>query len=199
MTTEYERTSEYERTTEDEAPTGGNPPAGGTGGWRGPESASGYAEAVAEARKAGAAGPAEGFIERMVERIGGRASVGAVFGDPIQRDGITIIPVAKVHWGFGGGAGSGAIPVGPGKPGEGSPFSDSADIEAAGTGTGTGMGTGSGGGGAASAEPLGYLEIGPDGATFHPITQARPSAGFMLAAGVAAALVLRSIARLVRR
>jgi uncharacterized spore protein YtfJ len=197
MTTESERTTVDERTLDD------SPITGDTEGWRGPESAPGYAAAVAEARKAGDGGPAEGFVERMVERIGGKASVGAVFGHPIQRGGVTIIPVAKVRWGFGGGAGSGAIPVGPGSTGQGSPFTDAADVASPGPdtvgGVPAGVGGGSGGGGAASAEPVGYLEIGPDGATFHPISQARPSAGFMLATGAAAALVLRGIARLIRR
>ena len=56
-----------------------------------------------------------------------------------------------------------------------------------------------GGGGVATADPIGYLEIGPDGATFKPITSAMPSPGFMLASGVTAALVLRGISRIFRR
>ncbi|HUQ43618.1 MAG TPA: spore germination protein GerW family protein [Candidatus Limnocylindria bacterium] len=132
--------------------------------------------AVGEARKAGGGGSIDGFVERMAERVGGTASVRAVFGDPIERDGITVIPVARVRYGFGGGAGNG-------------PASESR--MAAGSGTG--------GGGGVSADPVGYLEIGPDGASFYPISSARPSAGFMLAAGATAALVLRALAKLLRR
>src|ERR1044071_6413096 len=88
------------------------------------ESVPGYDLAMTEARDAGAAGPIDGFVERMAERVGAKASVGAVFGDPIERNGITIIPVAKVRWGFGGGAG-GPTAVGPGRE-NGSPFSDGA-------------------------------------------------------------------------
>ena len=162
------------------------------------ETVPGYDAAISDARKAGDAGPIEGFIERMAERVGAKASVRAVFGDPIVRDGITIIPVAKVRWGFGGGAG-GPIAVGPGRAGS-SPFSDSRDdFGPAFDADGPGAGTGSGGGGGVTADPVGYLEIGPSGATFHPITPVMPSPAFLLAAGATAALVLRAIAKLIRR
>ena len=147
--------------------------------------------AMAEARKAGDGGAIDGFIERIADRVGGKASVRAVFGDPIERDGFTVIPVARVRWGFGGGAGTGPVAVGPGRPGEAASSADAGDAGLAGSGTGAG--------GGATADPVGYLEIGPDGATFHPIVSPRPSAGFLLAAGATAALVLRGLARLVRR
>jgi uncharacterized spore protein YtfJ len=165
------------------------------------ESVPGYDTAIIDARKAGDGGPIDGFVERMAERVGGKASVRAVFGDPIERDGITVIPVARVRWGFGGGAGSGPVPVGPGPDG-GSPFSDvagAAGDEVTGNSSTPQTGSGSGGGGGATADPVGYLEIGPDGATFVSIVSPRPSAGFVLAAGATAALVLRGLARLVRR
>jgi uncharacterized spore protein YtfJ len=150
-----------------------------------------YETALDEARKAGAGGPIDGFVERMAERVGGKASVRAVFGDPIERNGVTIIPVAKVRWGFGGGAGRGPIAMGPGT-GEGM-----TEVEALGD---NGMsGSGTGGGGGVTADPVGYLEIGPEGAVFKPIVPAMPSPGFLLAAGATAALVLGGIARIFRR
>ena len=136
----------------------------------------GYDDAIAEATKAGEPGPVDGFVERMAERVGGKASVRSVFGDPIERDGFTIIPVAKVRWGFGGGAGRGIE--------EGSETGE--------------IGEGSGGGGV-TADPVGYLEIGPDGATFVSIVSPRPSPGFVLAAGATAALILSGLAKLLRR
>lgn len=151
-----------------------------------------YETAMGEARKAGDGGPIDGFIERMAERIGANASVRAVFGDPIERDGRTIIPVARVRWAFGGGAGTGPIPVGPGTDA-------STAIGGATDGAQPGMTTGSGGGGGVTADPIGYLEIGPEGVTFKPIAPAMPSPGFLLAAGAGAALVLRGLARLIRR
>ncbi len=155
----------------------------------------GYDAAIADARRAGDGGPIDGFVERMAERVGGKASVRAVFGDPIERDGITVVPVAKVRWGFGGGAGNGPVAMGPGRPGA-SPFSESAPSTDADREIVPG---GTGGGGGVSAEPIGYLEIGPDGATFISIDAPRPSAAFMLAAGVTAALILRALAKLIRR
>ena len=49
-----------------------------------------------------------------------------------------------------------------------------------------------------TAEPIGYLEIGDDGAAFKPIASAYPSPLFLLAAGFAGSLVIRAIARLIR-
>lgn len=157
------------------------------------ETAPGYEFAVGAARKAGEAGPIDGFVERMAERLGGKASVRAVFGKPIERDGLTIIPVARICWAFGGGAGSSLIPVGPGKDGI------DAKLQADGDRPATPTSSGSGGGGGATADPVGYLEIGPDGASFIPITPAMPSPGLLLAGGVTAALLLRGLARLLRR
>ena len=153
-------------------------------------SATGYEAAMDEARKAGSGSSIDGFVERMAERVGAKASVRAVFGDPIVRGEITIIPVARVRWGFGGGAGRGPIAVGPGT-GEG--VSDAPIYDEGMSGAGTG------GGGGVTADPVGYLEIGPDGATFKPILSPMPSPGFLLAAGAMAALILRGLARLFRR
>jgi uncharacterized spore protein YtfJ len=148
-----------------------------------------YEFALDQAQKA-ATGSIDGFVERMAERVGGKASVRAVFGDPIERAGITVIPVARIRWGFGGGAGRGPIAVGPGT-GEAGSGERAIDDGISGMGTG--------GGGGVTADPIGYLEIGPEGATFKPIVSPMPSPGFLLAAGAAAALILRSLARLVRR
>lgn len=149
-----------------------------------------YEFALEQAQKAGR-GSIDGFVERMAERVGGKASVRAVFGDPIVRGDLTIIPVARVRWGFGGGAGRGPIAVGPGSGDDASPAEQMVDEGMSGMGTG--------GGGGATADPIGYIEIGPEGATFKPIVPAMPSPGFLLAAGASGALVLRAIARLIRR
>lgn len=132
--------------------------------------------AMDEARGAAAGGLTDAFLERLVDRIGGRAGVQAVFGEPVERDGLTVIPVARVRWGFGGGSGSAGDVV-----------------------DGPGSGSGSGGGGGVAVDAIGYLEIGPGRATFQPIDQPRPSPLFLLTSGVAAAIVLRALARLIRR
>lgn len=45
-------------------------------------------------------------LESIVDRIKEHANVKTVYGEPIERDGKTVIPVAKVTYGFGGGYGS---------------------------------------------------------------------------------------------
>jgi uncharacterized spore protein YtfJ len=56
-----------------------------------------------EARVAETPKGALAFIERARDVL----TVKRVFGDPIERDGVTVIPAAKVRGGGGGGSGSG--------------------------------------------------------------------------------------------
>src|SRR4029077_6098741 len=73
------------------------------------------------------------LLERIGETVGGRAQVSAVFGEPVQREGRTVIPVAKARFGFGGGGGSGS------REGD--------------------EGSGGGGGGGAAVSPIGFIEV----------------------------------------
>ena len=140
--------------------------------------------AIEAATRSGAGGPGDEFLGRLAERIGATANVQAVFGAPIERDGLVVVPVAKVRWGFGGGAGSGPVPM--------------AAVPAAEGGT-TASGSGQGGGGAVTADPIGWLEISAQGAEFKPIVPAVPSPAFIFAATFGGAMVLRALARLLRR
>jgi uncharacterized spore protein YtfJ len=124
------------------------------------------------ARETAEGGPVDRFLDRMAERIGGRASVKAVFGEPIERGDLTVVPVARVRWGFGGGSG----------------FSEGED-----------KASGSGGGGGVAADAVGYIEIRSGEATFRPIVAPYPNPAFLLAAGLTAAMVLGALARLLRR
>lgn len=45
------------------------------------------------------------FIERLGQQLGINANVRQIYGEPIDRDGVTVIPVAKIGFGFGGGSG----------------------------------------------------------------------------------------------
>jgi uncharacterized spore protein YtfJ len=130
-------------------------------------------DATEQARQAATGSAADGVFERLAELIGAKATVQAIFGEPIRSGDLTVVPVARVRWGFGGGAGRS----------EQQP---------------EGTASGSGGGGGAAADPVGYLQIGPTGATFHPIRDPYPNPIFVLASALAAALVLRALARLVR-
>lgn len=59
-----------------------------------------------------AASPArQSLLERAAAALGGRASVHAVYGEPITQGDVTIVPVARGRFGFGGdeaGGGGGA-------------------------------------------------------------------------------------------
>lgn len=112
-----------------------------------------------QAQQAAEGDIASRLLDRLVAQVGGRASVQAVFGDPVERDGVTVIPVARVRWGVGGGGG--AAPEG----------------------------SGSGGGGGVAADPIGFIEITSAGATFRPIPRSLgPLALLAAAIGVAITL-----------
>jgi len=132
------------------------------------------ADAVGEVRQTVSSAPADRLLERLAELVGARAGVQAVFGEPIRQDNVTIIPVARLRWGFGGGGGRADGPP-------------------------SGPASGSGGGGGAAGDPIGYLGIGPDGATFRSIRDPYPSPLFVIACGLTASIVLRALARLTRR
>jgi uncharacterized spore protein YtfJ len=124
--------------------------------------------------EASVAGPAEA-LERLAEKLGSKASVSAVFGEPVTRGSITIIPVAKVGFGFGFGAGVG----------RGHRQSDIAQ--------------GGGGGGGASASPAGYIEITDGNAVFKPIRDPLVDVVVPLATLVAGFAAPRLVRRLLRR
>jgi uncharacterized spore protein YtfJ len=121
------------------------------------------------------------MIQRIAERLGGAANAAAVYGTAVERDGVTVIPVAKVRWGFGGGSGSGE-----GRMAEGSR---------------QGGGSGEGGGGGVLATPMGYIEIANGAAEYKPIKDPMTLLfvpPVIIAGGVAAWLALSGLRRLVR-
>jgi uncharacterized spore protein YtfJ len=122
------------------------------------------------------AGPAAEILERLAEKLGSKASVSAVFGEPVERDGITIIPVARVSFGLGVGVGTGKK-----------------DVDVA---------QGGGGGGGGSAAPAGYIEIRDGRAVFKPIREPLMDVLVPIAAliaGSAAPRIVRGLIRLRRR
>jgi uncharacterized spore protein YtfJ len=116
-------------------------------------------------------------IDRLAERLGGKASVSAVYGSPIERDGITVIPVARIRLGFGAGSGRGR--------------SREASEE----------GSGEGGGGGMTASPMGFIEIAGGTARFQRIADASsllPLAPLIVAIGFASLLIFSGLGRLIR-
>jgi hypothetical protein len=108
------------------------------------------------------------MIERLAEKVG-RTNARTVYGDAVINDGVTVIPVAKVAYGFGGGEGEGE------------------------------QGQGDGGGGGAVARPVGYIEIKDGETTFRRIRDPLAMAPLVIAGGVAGAMLLRGLYKLVRR
>lgn len=141
----------------------------------GEEMTSGLDEAQREAEEA-ASNPLTSFVDSLMNRVGARATARAAFGEAVERDGVTVIPVARVRWMFGGGAGSGANEDG-----------DESD-----------QGQGAGGGGAVSAAPLGYIEIRDGQAVFHRIDDPVSLWPLIVASAVSAWVVLRGLKALIR-
>jgi uncharacterized spore protein YtfJ len=82
---------------------------------------------------------ADQFIGTIAEKLGAVARGSTIFSEPVEREGITVIPVSRARWGFGGGVGH------------------RKDED------------GAGGGGGVQVTPVGFIEIKNGHAEFHPI------------------------------
>ena len=111
------------------------------------------------------------LLHKIGETLGSTATVKSVFGEPITTHGKTVVPVAKVAYGFGGGFGIGK---------------HGAQAER--------QGEGGGGGGGVRAFPAGALEITEARTRFVPFTDLK-----WLVAAFAAGVVVTSLLRVQRR
>lgn len=84
------------------------------------------------------------FLEDLIKKLADNAKATLIFADPVERDGMTIIPVAKMNWGFGGGGGSDK----------------------------KGVTGGVGGGGGIRTIPVGFIQLKGGKARFQPIFDA---------------------------
>lgn len=107
-----------------------------------------------------------GFLERLSDQLRTGTNTQTVFGEPVERNGATVIPVARARWGVGGGGF---------QPGE-----SAAKGEAGGTG----------GGGGAMVSPVGYIELTDRRVRFRPIRNASFAPVLAIAAGAAALSVV---------
>jgi uncharacterized spore protein YtfJ len=112
-------------------------------------------------------GSADSFIGTMAEKLGAVARAATVFGEPVDRDGITVIPVAKARWGFGGGAGQRKEEGARGKQADGA-----------------------GGGGGVQVSPVGFIEIKNNEANFRPIRTVSPA--WIIMGSILSLLLLRA-------
>jgi len=109
----------------------------------------------------------EALLSSLADRIGAQVRSSTVFGDPVERDGVTVVPVAAARFGFGGGGGSD-----PSKSQEGE-----------------------GGGGGGGVTPLGYIELKDGRSRYVPIVH--PARMLALVAGAVVAgllIIVRSAA-----
>jgi uncharacterized spore protein YtfJ len=109
--------------------------------------------------------------EAIIEQARDAMTVKRVFGEPYERNGITVIPAATISGGGGGGGGEGTAP------------------------DGTGTGSGSGGGFGVSAKPAGVYAIEGDQVRWQPALDVnRIVLGGQIVA-IVFLLVLRSVLR----
>jgi hypothetical protein len=85
------------------------------------------------------------LLDRLADKVTRGASASAVFGTPVERDGVTVIPVASGIYGFGGGTG----------------------WEAAATSASTRSGDGAAAG--VVVRPVGFIEISGGTAVYKPL------------------------------
>jgi uncharacterized spore protein YtfJ len=110
---------------------------------------------------------ADELLHRLGQAVGRGATVSTVFGEAVERDGITVIPVAKARFGFGGGGGAG--------------------------GRGSADGSGGGGGGGAIVSPAGFIELGHGTARFKRISGPFERVALVMAASLVVFAVTRVI------
>jgi len=101
----------------------------------------------------------------LAERIGARFSAATVYGTPIERDGVTVVPVAAARFGIGAGSGSDSSK---GQDGEG----------------------GGAGGGVTAA---GYIELKEGRSRFVPVVHPARMLALICATVLAALLIMRPV------
>ena len=121
-----------------------------------------------------------GFLEQ-IERIQQALASAHVFGDPVERDGVLILPVLRVRGGGGGGEGSRT-------PASGRGSEESVD-------SGSGSGSGSGGGFGLDAHPVGVYVLQDGRVRWEPAFDLTRIALAGMATWVVALVLIRSMVR----
>jgi uncharacterized spore protein YtfJ len=111
------------------------------------------------------------LLGKLAERLGAQLATSTVYGSPVERDGVTIVPVAVARLGLGVGSGTD-----PRKQQEGE-----------------------GGGGFGSVAPVGYIELKHGRSRFVPIVHPARMVALFLGAAIAALAIARSSLRPRRR
>jgi uncharacterized spore protein YtfJ len=103
------------------------------------------------------------LLSLLAERIGAKLNSSTVYGTPVERDGVTVVPVAAARFGFGAGGGSD-----PAKQQEGE-----------------------GGGGGGGVVPVGYIELKDGRSRYVPAVHPTRMVALFLAAAVTTLLIVR--------
>jgi uncharacterized spore protein YtfJ len=107
------------------------------------------------------------MFEKLAEKLGVTARAATIYGEAVERDGVTIVPVAKARWGLGGGGGHRRH----------------------------GANEGLGGGGGMTVNPVGYIEIREGRSRFRPIWDPAKIIGLAASGGLLLLLTVRSLRR----
>lgn len=112
--------------------------------------------------------PQEEFVARLAETLGDGTDARHIFAPPVERNGITVIPVARARYGFGGGSGT------------------------------NNKQQGYGGGGGATIQPTGYIEITDGHACYRPIRDPLTLIPAVAVGGILSYLAIRELTKLLR-
>jgi len=93
-------------------------------------------------------------IRDVVDQLTESGNARTVYGDPVEREGRTVVPVARIGYGFGGGFGQG-----------------DGELDEGGSGGGIGAGL--------SARPVGALEVTDHETRFVPVADRRRQAALV--------------------
>jgi uncharacterized spore protein YtfJ len=104
------------------------------------------------------------MLSMLAERIGARLGAATVFGEPVERDGVTVVPVAVTRFGIGAGAGT--------DPGKGQ--------------------EGEGGGGGGGVTPIGYIELKEGRSRYVPVVHPARMLVLVLGAVLTGLLIVRT-------
>jgi uncharacterized spore protein YtfJ len=112
--------------------------------------------------------PPEGddMVAKVAERLGARVNAASVYGAPVERNGVTVIPVASARFVFGGGSGN--------------------DAES--------RQHGGGAGGAGRVAPTGYIELSQHGSRYVSIHGPERMALLAIAGVIGCAAVIAAAA-----
>jgi len=117
------------------------------------------------------------LLQAIAERLHSSASIHTIYGDPIEAQGKTLIPVAKVSYGFGGGAAGANALATPDKP----PSENALE--------------GGGGGGGVRMVPLGMVEVTLEQTRFLPFASGKRMLGALVVGFLGGLLIGRRSAR----